>query len=60
MFRVLGAVVVLYVLYAAVVGKIFAKAGIRGRLVHRTESPTYFWIVAACYVALGVALITVF
>ena len=60
MFRLLGALLALYTAYAAIRGEVFAKAGISGRLVLKTESPGYFWVVIGIYAALSVALLTVF
>lgn len=60
MFRLLGALLALYTTHAAISGEVFAKSGISGRTVLRTESPRYFWVVIMIYAALSVALITVF
>ena len=60
MFRLLGALLALYTTYAAISGAVFAKSGVSGRTVLKTESPGYFWVVIVIYAALSVALITVF
>lgn len=60
MFKVLGVIVILYTLYAAFSGGVYAKSGISSRTVRRDESPEYFWIVIVIYFGLGVALLTVF
>ena len=60
MFKTLGVLVCLYALYSAYSGKVYAKAGIRGRMVSRKDSPEYFWVVTAIYIALGIALLTIF
>ena len=60
MFKVLGALVALYTVYAAIDGKVYAKSGAWGRTISRTDSPEYFWIVIAVYAGLSVALLTVF
>ncbi len=60
MFKVLGFLVGLYTLYAAVTGEVHAKSGAWGRTVSRAESPEYFWVVIAIYAGLALALITVF
>lgn len=60
MFRMLGIVVLGYVVYAIVLGEVYAKAGWRGRRVSRADSAGDFWIVVGIYAALGVALLTVF
>jgi hypothetical protein len=60
MFKTIGAVLAIYVCYAAVSGSVYAKSGISGRSVLREESPTYFWVVIAIYAALSLALVLVF
>lgn len=60
MFKVLGLMVGLYTLYAAVTGEVYAKPGAWGRTVSRAESPEYFWVVIAIYAGLALALATVF
>ena len=60
MFKMLGLVVGLYTLYAAVKGEVYAKNGASGRVVSRAESPEYFWVVIAIYVGLTLALVTIF
>ena len=60
MFKVLGGVLALYVLYAAVTGRIYVKSGPWGRVVHREESPEYFWISVVGYTGLAVVLVAVF
>jgi len=60
MFKMLGILVGLYTLYAAMNGKVHAKSGAWGRTVSRVDSPEYFWVVIAIYAGLSVALITIF
>lgn len=60
MFDALGILVCLYALYAAGSGQVFAKAGFRGRMVSRQDSPEYFWVVTTIYAGLGIALLTIF
>ena len=60
MFKMLGILVGLYTLYAAMNGKVYAKSGAWGRTVSRVDSPEYFWVVIAIYVGLSVALIAIF
>lgn len=60
MFKVLGVMVILYALYAAYTGNVYAKSGVAGRTVKKDESPEYFWIVIVIYFGLGIALLTVF
>ena len=60
MFKVIGAVLAIYVCYAVVDGSVYAKSGPSGRSVLRDESPGYFWVVIAIYAALSVALVLLF
>jgi len=60
MFKAIGVVVALYAVYAAITGKVYAKAGTTGRTVSREDSPEYFWIVIAVYFGLSLALLLVF
>jgi hypothetical protein len=60
MFKMLGALLALYTVYAAFGGKVYAKSGPRGRTVSRAHSPEYFWAVIAVYAGLSAALLTVF
>jgi hypothetical protein len=59
-FRVLGLLLALYTICAALAGAVYAKSGPGGRVVSRDESPGYFWIVIAIYTGLSLALLTVF
>lgn len=60
MFKALGLLVALYAVYAVVKGDVYAKSGVWGKTVSRTESPEYFWVVIAIYAALALALATIF
>lgn len=60
MFKLLGALVALYTLHAVIKGEVIAKSGPWGRLVTRSGSPEYFWIVIAIYASLSVALMVIF
>ena len=60
MFKVLGIILAIYTVYAAIAGEVYAKSGASGRKVSRQETPTYFWVVVAIYSALSIALVTVF
>jgi hypothetical protein len=59
-FKLLGVVVALYTVQAALKGEVYAKSGPGGRLISRSESPEYFWAVVVVYGALSVALFTIF
>ena len=60
LFMALGVLTLCYTFFAVARGEVHAKAGWRGRLILRTQSPRYFWTVIAIYAALGIALMTVF
>lgn len=60
MFKALGVLVALYVIYAVARGEVYAKSGAWGRTVTRADSPEYYWVVIAIYAGLGLALIFVF
>jgi hypothetical protein len=60
MFKLLGALLTLYTVYAAFDGKVYAKSGPWGRNVSRAQSPEYFWVVIAVYTGLSAALLTLF
>lgn len=60
MFKLLGVLVLGYVLFAAWRGEVFARTGLWGKTLRRADAPHYFWLVIACYGLLGLALLTVF
>ena len=60
MFKILGGLVILYTLYAASKGEVYAKSGAWGKTILKTETPQYFWTVIFIYSGLGIALLTVF
>jgi hypothetical protein len=62
MFKVLGVLVALYTIVAALRGEVYAKSGgLRAaRIINRQEEPRHFWVVIAIYGGLSVALLTVF
>lgn len=60
MFKALGTLVLLYAVYAAFTGEVYAKSGVGGRTVSRDESPGYFWVVVVIYLGLGLAMILYF
>jgi hypothetical protein len=60
MFKLLGALVAAYAMYAAVRGEVLAKHRAWGRTVRRDEEPRYFWAVVGIYGLLALALLTVF
>ncbi len=60
MFKVLGVVLACYTVHALVTGGVYAKSGLRGRVVSRADSPGHFRVVTAIYGALSLALMTLF
>lgn len=60
MFKLLGVLLAVYTVYSASRGAVFAKSGPGGRMVLRSESPRYFWVVIAIYAGLSLALLTIF
>jgi hypothetical protein len=60
MFKLIGAMVALYTLYAAATGRVVAKSGPWARVVVKQDSPEYFWLVIAIYIGLSIALIAWF
>ena len=60
LFDMLGLLMGLYVLYAALTGEVYAKSGVWGRTVSRSESPANFWMTVVIYTGLAVALVTLF
>lgn len=60
MFKLIGALLAIYTLYAAADGNIHAKSGIRMRTIAREESPVYFWTVVCIYGVLSLLLVTYF
>lgn len=60
MFKPIGILLAIYVCYAVVTGRVWAKSGIRAREVVREDTPGYFWTVIVIYAGLSIALLTVF
>lgn len=60
MYKALGVLVAIYTIYAIARGEVFAKSGLRGNSISKTDSPKNFLMVVAVYVLLSTALIMVF
>ncbi|MEZ5436191.1 MAG: hypothetical protein R3E67_06585 [Pseudomonadales bacterium] len=60
MFKMIAAVVALYVAYSIFRGEVFVKSGVWGKSLSREESPTEFWLAIVIYAGLAIALATVF
>jgi choline-glycine betaine transporter len=57
MFKLIGALLTLYTVYAATTGRVLVKSGPWGRIVLKQESPEYFWLAIVIYAGLSIALI---
>ena len=60
MFKLLGAMVALYVVYALSVGEVYAKRGVWGATSKRGEEPFRYWSTIVVYSILSAALVLVF
>ena len=60
MFKAVGTIVVLYLVYCLASGSVIAKAGPGGRRINRATSARHYWITMAVYALLAIALFTVF
>ena len=60
MFKVLGVMLGLYVVYALSIGEVFAKHGVWGRTSKRSEHPFRYWSGIVVYIVLSVVLLLVF
>jgi hypothetical protein len=60
MFKLIGACVALYTVHAAATGRVCAKSGWWARIVSKSESPEYFWLVITIYAGLSLALVFYF
>ena len=60
MFPILGYLLLAYVAYALLVGKVYAKSGIWGRHFYRYDEPWNYWSGVIAYALLSGALIFLF
>ena len=60
MFKVLGMLMALYVVYALAAGQVYARSGLWGALWKRSEQPFKYWSAVTVYGGLSVALFFVF
>ena len=60
MFKGLGALLALYVVYGLTVGVIYAKRGPWGAAVKRAEDPFNYWAAVVVYSGLSLALFFLF
>ena len=59
-FKLLGAVLAVYLAYALATGVVIARSGPGARRIVRDDSPRDYWCVIVIYTALAIALVTVF
>ena len=59
-FKGLGIAVLVYTLYAANRGRVYARSGAWGRVIEREKERTYFWVVVTIYAGLSLALFFLF
>lgn len=52
-FRLLAALVALYVVYGLATGEVYAKSGVSGRTFRRDESPLGYWGALGSYAVLA-------
>lgn len=60
MWQGIGILVGLYTLIGVLRGAIHAKRGVHMDTIYRRDEPGRFWVTAAIYAALTVALFTIF
>ncbi len=60
LFDLLGGMLGLYVGYAVIDGKVYAKHRAWGRSWSRVENPVRFWTIIAIYTTLAIALVVGF
>lgn len=60
LFKGLGILVALYTIYSVSRGEVFAKSGVWGKTIVRSQSPRYFWTVIIIYAGLSLALVFMF
>lgn len=60
MFKPLGVLLALYVVYALSIGRVYAKRGPWGATATRTGEPFQYWSAIVVYMLLSAALVFVF
>ena len=60
MFKILGILVALYVVYALAAGQVYAKRGPWGATSKRSDDPFNYWAAVVVYTGLSAALVFVF
>jgi len=59
-FKILGILVALYVVYALAAGQVYAKRGLWGAVSKRANDPFDYWTAVTVYTGLSAALIFLF
>ena len=57
MFKPLGLLLVGYIVYALVTGKIYARSGVWGKTSSRDESPSRYWSAVIAYACLSAMML---
>ncbi len=60
MFKLLGALLILYIAHALSTGRVFAKRGVRGASSKRDDEPVRYWSTIVVYAVLATALLFYF
>lgn len=60
MFKSMGIILIVYVLYGVYCGGIYAKDGPGGRMFYRSDEPKRYWIIITVYILLALALFFMF
>lgn len=60
LFTLLGAMLIVYVIYAVTCGVVYARSGVWGKRVDKEESPDEFWRAVAIYTVIGILLLIFF
>jgi hypothetical protein len=60
MFKLLGALLILYIAHALSTGRVYAKRGVWGASSKRDDEPVRYWSTIAIYAVLAAALLFCF
>jgi hypothetical protein len=60
LFKILGALLICYIVQALVKGEVYARSGVWGRTFRRDEDTWSYWSAVAAYSMLSIGLIFVF
>ncbi len=59
-FKLLGAVLLIYTIHSFLRGEIYARSFAWGKVVYKKDDPKYFMTVIAVYAVLSIVLMTLF